>query len=68
MLGLFLVRRALTSLNLVELREQTVWMQVTANMLLSFFDVCVMITWSPFDKKTRSVMEKFNGVVVLLLS
>ena len=68
MLFWFLLRRFLTALNLVELRNQTIWLQLTLNMWLSLIDVCLMLHWTPYDSYLRSVMEKFNGVVVLLLS
>ena len=68
MLFWFLFRRILTALNLVELQNQTIWLQLTFNMLLSLIDVCLMLHWTPYENKIRNVMEKFNGVVVLLLS
>ena len=68
MLFWFLFRRILTALNLVELRNQTIWIQLTFNMYLSLIDVWLMLHWNPYENKKRSVMEKLNGVVVLLLS
>ena len=68
MLFWFLFRRILTALNLVELQNQTIWLQLTFNMWLSLIDVCLMLHWTPYENKIRNVMEKFNGVVVLLLS
>jgi hypothetical protein len=40
MLFWFLFRRALTALNLVKLRDQTIWMQMTFNMWLCLADAC----------------------------
>ena len=64
----FLFRRILTALNLVELRNQTVWIQLTFNMWLCLADACLILHWSPYKNPTRDIMEKFNGAVVLLLS
>jgi hypothetical protein len=63
-----LLRRIVTALNLVELRNQTVWIQLTFNMWLCLADACLILHWSPYQNKTRDIMEKFNGAVVLLLS
>ena len=68
MLCWFIFRRIVTALNLVELRNQTVWLQLTFNMWLCLADACVILHWSPYETKLRNIMEKFNGAVVLLLS
>ena len=68
MVGWFLLRRFLTAVNLVFLRNQTVWIQLTLNMWLSLIDVCVKLHLSPFEGKVHSIMEKFNDVLVLTCS
>lgn len=68
MLFWFLFRRILTALNLVELRNQTIWLQFSLNMWLSLIDVLLMLHWTPYDSRLRGVMEKVNGFFVLFLS
>jgi hypothetical protein len=50
MLAWFLLRRILTALNLVELRDQSIWLQLTFNMWLSLTDVCIKVNLSPYRK------------------
>lgn len=68
MLFWFLFRRILTALNLVELRNQTIWVQFSLNMWLCLIDIWLMLHWTPYDSRLRGVMEKVNGFTVLFLS
>jgi hypothetical protein len=68
MVGWFLFRRFLTSVNLVFLRDQTIWIQLAINMYLSLIDVCVKIELSPYESRIGGIMEKFNDLFVLTLS
>ena len=61
----FLLRRFLTAVNVVYLRHQTIWIQLTLNMWLSLTDVCFKIHLSPYDSKLDGFMQKFNDVFVL---
>ena len=65
MAGWFLLRRFLTAINVVYLRHQTIWIQLTLNMWLTLFDVCVKIHLSPYKSKLGGFMEKFNDLFVL---
>ena len=68
MLFWFLFRRMITALNLVVLRGQTAWIQLTLNIWLCLTDASLLLNWSPYETKTRNFMEKLNFVVVLFLS
>ena len=61
----FLLRRFLTAVNVVYLRHQTIWIQLTLNMWLSLTDVCFKIHLSPYRSKVAGFMEKFNDLFVL---
>jgi hypothetical protein len=61
----FLLRRFLTAVNVVYLRHQTVWIQLTLNMWLSLTDVCFKIHLRPYKSKVAGFMEKFNDLFVL---
>jgi hypothetical protein len=61
----FLLRRFLTAVNLLYLRNQTIWIQLATNMYLSLVDVCVKIHLSPYESKLAGFMEKFNDLFVL---
>ncbi len=61
----FLLRRLLTAVNLVYLRHQTIWIQLTLNMWLSLTDICFKIHLSPYESKVAGFMEKFNDLFVL---
>ena len=65
MVGWFLLRRFLTGVNLVYLRNATIWIQLTMNMWLSLIDVCVKLYLSPFESKIGGFMEKLNDCFVL---
>jgi hypothetical protein len=67
MLFWFLFRRALTALNLVELRDQTIWMQLTFNLWLCLADACLIFHWSPYENNFRNGLEKLNCAIVLFL-
>ena len=68
MVGWFLLRRFLTAVNMVFLRDQTIWIQLTLNMWLSLIDVCVKIEMSPYESRVGGIMEKLNDCCVLTLS
>ncbi len=61
----FLLRRFLTAVNLVYLRNETIWIQLTLNMYLTLIDVCFKFHWSPYESKVGGFMEKFNDLFVL---
>lgn len=65
MVGWFLLRRFLTGVNLVYLRNNTIWIQLTINMWLSLIDVCIKIHLSPYESKIGGFMEKLNDCIVL---
>ncbi len=65
MAGWFLLRRFLTAVNVIYLRHQTIWIQLTLNMWLTLFDTCVKIHLSPYKSKVGGFMEKFNDFFVL---
>jgi hypothetical protein len=64
----FLLRRLLTAVNLVYLRNDTIWIQLTINMYLSLADVCIKLHLSPYESKVGGFMEKFNDIIVLTCS
>ncbi len=68
MVGWFLFRRFLTAANLVYLRDQTIWIQLTINVYLSLIDVCVKIELSPYESRIGGIMEQMNDFFVLTLS
>ncbi len=62
----FLLRRFFTAVNLVYLRNFTMWIQLTINMYLSLADVCIKLHLSPYESKVGGFMEKFNDMFVLI--
>ena len=61
----FLLRRFLTAVNLVYMRNLTVWIQLTLNMWLTLIDVSVKLHLNPYESKVRGFMDKFNDLFVL---
>ena len=68
MVGWFLLRRFFTAVNLVYLRNQSIWIQLTFNVWLSLIDVCAKIELSPYESRVGGIMEKLNDCFVLTLS
>ena len=64
----FLIRRLLTGVNVVFMRHQPIWFQLTFNMYLTLIDVSLKMHWSPYEDKLAGFMEKFNDCLVLILS
>jgi hypothetical protein len=62
----FLLRRLLAAANVVYLRHQTIWIQLTFNMWLSFIDVCFKLIWSPYKSKLVGFIMQFNDLLVLI--
>ena len=65
MVGWFLFRRFLTGVNLVYLRNESIWIQLTMNMWLTLVDVCIKIHLSPYESRVGGLMEKLNDCIVL---
>ena len=61
----FLLRRFFTAINLVYLRNNTIWIQLTLNMWLCLIDVSVKLHLSPYESKAGGFVEKFNDMLVL---
>ena len=61
----FFLRRLLNAVNVVYLRNQTIWIQLTLNMWLSLIDVCLKIHFDPYVNKIGGFMEKLNDLFVL---
>ncbi len=68
MVGWFLFRRFLTAVNLIYLRDQTIWIQLTINMYLSLIDLCVKIELSSYESRIGGIIEQFNDLFVVTLS
>jgi hypothetical protein len=61
----FLLRRLLVAANVVYLRHQTIWIQLTLNMWLSLIDVCFKLHLSPYKSKLVGFIMQFNDLLVL---
>ena len=62
----FLLRRFLTAVNLVYMRNLTIWIQLTLNMWLALIDVSVKLHLNPYyESKVGGFMDKFNDLFVL---
>ncbi len=63
----FLVRRLLTAVNLVSMRNQTVYVQIAINIQLCLIDVIIKLYLKPYENSDYYV-QTMNDVIVLLLS
>ena len=61
----FLLRRFLTAVNLVYMRNLTIWIQLTLNLWLTLIDVSVKLHLNPYESKVGGFMDKFNDLFVL---
>ena len=68
MMSWFLFRRLLTAINLVPVRHETKFVQITINILLCLIDACLKLHWDPFESKINGHMQKMNDIVVLFMS
>ena len=68
MMSWFLFRRLLTAINLVPVRNETKFVQITINILLCLIDACLKLHWDPFESKINGNIQKMNDLVVLFMS
>ena len=68
MMSWFLFRRLMTAINLVPVRHETKFAQITINILLCLIDACLKLHWDPFESKINGNMQKMNDLVVLFMS
>ena len=68
MVSWFLFRRLMTAINLVQMRHETKFAQVTINILLCLIDACLKLHWDPYESKINGNMQKMNDIVVLFMS
>ena len=68
MMSWFLCRRLITAINLVPMRLQTKFVQITINIWLCLIDACLKLHWDPFESKINGHMQKMNDGVVLFMS
>ena len=68
MVSWFLFRRLMTAINLVQMRNETKFAQVTINILLCLIDACLKLHWDPYESKINGNMQKMNDIVVLFMS
>ena len=68
MMSWFLLRRLMTAVNLVLMRHETKFVQITINIWLCLIDACLKLHWDPFESKINGNMQKMNDIVVLFMS
>ena len=68
MISWFLLRRFLTAASIVYLGDQSPIWQIATIMYLSHADMAMKFYLNAFESKTRSIIEKINGIFVFLLS
>jgi hypothetical protein len=68
MMSWFLFRRLMTAINLVQMRHETKFVQITINIWLCLIDACLKLHWDPFESKINGYTQKLNDIVVLFLS
>jgi hypothetical protein len=68
MMSWFLFRRLLTAINLVPMRHETNFVQITINILLCLIDSCLKLHWEPYESKINGNMQKMNDILVLFMS
>ena len=68
MMSWFLFRRLMTAINLVPMRHETKFVQITTNISLCLIDACLKLHWDPFENKINGQTQKMNDIVVLFLS
>jgi hypothetical protein len=68
MMSWFLFRRLMTAVNLVQMRHETKFVQITINIWLCLIDACLKLHWDPFESKINGNMQKMNDIVVLFMS
>ena len=68
MMPWFLVRRFLTAVNIIYLRNNTIWIQLTVNMYLSLYDTAFKFSYGHYENRVGGFMEKFNDLFVITCS
>jgi hypothetical protein len=68
MMSWFLFRRLITAINLVPMRHETKFVQITFNIWLCMIDACLKLHWDPFESKINGNMQKMNDVFVIFMS
>ena len=58
----------MTAINLVPMRNETKFVQITINIWLCLIDACLKLHCDPFESKINGHMQKMNDIVVLFLS
>ena len=64
----FLFRRLMTAINLVCMRQETKFVQITINIWLCLIDAFLKLHWDLFECKINGNIQKMNDMVVLFLS
>ena len=68
MMSWFLFRRLITAINLVPMRHETKFVQITINIWLCLIDALLKLYWDPYESKINGNMQKMNDIVVLFMS
>ena len=58
----------MTAINLVCMRHETKFVQITINIWLCLIDAFLKLHWDPFESKINGKIQKMNDMVVLFLS
>ena len=64
----FLFRRFITAVNLVYVRNLTIWFQLSLSVCLCLADVCIKLYLSPYASTIAGFINFFNDTIVLILS
>ena len=64
----FCVRRLLFALAIVKLRDQIIWVQLSANVWLCLADACAKLHYFPYESRLGGLMEVHNETYVLFCS
>jgi hypothetical protein len=64
----FLLRRLLAAVNLVYVRNLTIWFQLTFNVCLCLADLCIKVHLRPYAPTIAGFMNVLNDSIVLILS
>jgi hypothetical protein len=68
MMSWFLFRRIITAINLVSMRHETKFVQISINVWLCLIDAFLKLHWDPYESKINGNMQKMNDIVVLFMS
>ncbi len=64
----FLLRRFLTGVIIVPLADQSPWIQLAPNVMLSLADACLTYHLNPYENSIGGYMAMFNETIVVFLS